>query len=66
MNLFFRQVSYIQSQTYYVAQSYLEFLIHLPLPPKFWDYRYVSPKLGFTVLVLGLGSLGMLGKHSAI
>lgn len=31
--------------TYYVIEHDVELLVFLPLPSKFWDYKYLSPSL---------------------
>lgn len=39
MFLFFKMPRLALIFFLYVAESGLEFLVFLPLPPKFWDYR---------------------------
>jgi hypothetical protein len=37
--------SFFVAGCHYLAQASLEIIILLPLPPKFWDYKYVLPCL---------------------
>lgn len=46
-----------------IAKDGLEFLILLPIPPEFWDYRSMPPCLFFSV-VINPGALYMLSKYS--
>jgi hypothetical protein len=51
LSLFF---FFFETGSHYIAQAQagLEFTIVLPQPPKYWDYRYVSPLSTLSVLKL--------------